>query len=313
MHLSHDNYMDTSVRKGSPYGALAPTPPPDYDLEHDTADLKNLTPESSRSAESLPPAYEEGNGMGPSTSPDQFPKARSVAAFRHTKALQVESVGHPWFSLPLPPKPVPIPVYAVQHETNLVGEMVYQSLRQKRRSGDCTLVRAGDPSEEALVTTNYRFGCGRAPCMQIGDGEQFEIVNRGFATRATVFRTQLGTFEWRYANRQERKAMGAHSLILFERVTKVALDEKRDDEQRTIVAMFVRNKEVRTAGTGDSTAGNGGRLLLDMRALMDSKGLDEQFEQLVVSSCICMMKREVDRRRVHQAIMIAGASGGGGG
>ncbi len=299
--------MKTSLRKRSPRGSVASTLPPEYELGNDINELKNLTPESSRSAESLPPAYENVPGT---SSSDAFPKARRVAAFRHTKALQIECDGHPLFALPLPPKPVPIPVYAVSQETNTTGDLLYVSLRNKRRSGNATLVRANDAAEVALATTTYRFGCGRAPYMQLGDTEQFEVVNKGFATRATVFRTHLGTFEWRYASRQERKAVGANSLVVFERVAKVALDENKDSEQRTIVAMFVRNEDVRTAGSKDSTAGNGGRLLLDMAELTDSKGMDEQFETLAVASCICMMKREVDRRRVHQAIVIAGASGG---
>ena len=303
---------DLRNRKPS-HGSVASTLPPEYELG-DGTELKNLTPESSRSSESLPPAYNDlvGHPSSSSSAAHEFPKARSVAAFRPTKAFQIESPGHRLFALPLPPRPDPIPVFAASLNTNTIGDLVYESLRQTRRSGNCTLVAANDTTETPLCTTTYRFGCGRAPRMQLYNADEFEVTNKGFATRAIVLRTHLGTYEWRYANRQERKVMRAHSLIVLERVVNVALGGDKEEEQRSIVAMFVRNAEVRTAGSRDCTAGNGGRLLVDLSEWTDAKGVDDEVEALAVASCICMMKKEVDRRRVHQAMAIsAGASGGG--
>jgi hypothetical protein len=309
------NNMGNGLRNRKPsHGSVTSTLPPEYELG-DGTELMNLTPESSTSSESLPPAYNDLTGhpssSSSSSSADEFPKARRVAAFRPTTAFQIESPGHRLFSLPLPPKPDPIPIYAASLDTNTIGNLVYESLRQTRRSGDCTLVAANDTTKTPLCTTTYRFGCGRAPRMQLYNADEFEVTNKGFATRATVLRTHLGTYEWRYANRQERKVIGAHSLLVLERVVNVALGGGKEEELRSIVALFVRNAEVRTAGSSDSTAGNGGRLLVDLREWMDSKGVDGEVQALAVASCICMMKREVDRRRVHQAIVISGAAGGG--
>jgi hypothetical protein len=132
--------------------------------------------------------------------------------------------------------------------------------------------------------------------------EQFEVVNKGFATRTQVFRTHLGTFQWRYAGREERKAAGADNLLVLDRITKVALEGGRQEERRTPVARLVRNAEVRSKGTRVTTAGNGGRLMMNLREWEGTKGEVEQMEVLVVASCLVMLKKEIDRRRMHQAI-----------
>ncbi|KAI0113733.1 hypothetical protein GGR51DRAFT_22311 [Nemania sp. FL0031] len=69
------------------------------------------------------------------------------------------------------------------------------------------------------------------------------------------------------------------------------------------IAQLVRNETFRSPGTSRSTAGNGGRLMLDL-TVFDEKAR-ERVEWLVVTTALTMLKREVDRRRAQQAATIA--------
>jgi hypothetical protein len=93
----------------------------------------------------------------------------------------------------------------------------------------------------------------------------------------------------------------------MERIVKVALPGGKSEERRTEIARLVRNDDTRTEGSTRSTAGNGGVLEIDLRDWVDAKDDYEQVRLLVVSSCVSMLKKEVDRRRMHQAIVIMAA------
>ncbi|KAJ6786416.1 hypothetical protein PWT90_04038 [Aphanocladium album] len=286
---------------------------PEYELG-DYPKLQALSRTASLSESSSLPDY---NNLDASTSATG--SASGVAAFHHTSAFQIETAGHPTFHLPTPPKPVPIPVFRVNAD-GTVGDMAYESLRNKRSSGSCALVRAsssgGSIAEAPVCSTTYRFGPGKSPQMQLhgrlDSNEIYEVQGKGFTTRAQSIRTHLGTFEWRYADRADRRAVGANSLLLLERVTGVALAGGKKEERRAVVGMFVRSPELRTQGTSGCTAGNGGRLLLNLSDWADAKVEREQMEILAISSCIVMLKKEIDRRRVQQFMIISGAVSGGG-
>lgn len=276
--------------------------PPEY-AEGDYIELGGLsTPRTS--TESLP-AYDEAVSSQPSS-------AAATAGLRPTHTYQVESSGHPLLALPLAPRPSPIGVFAVQPDGSL-GPLAYQSLRHARCSGDSVLVRADDPLALApLCSTTYRFGPGRPPRIQLqgelarrGGGEAFEVAGEGVCTRAHTVRTHLGTLRWRYAGRRETKAAGASSLLVLERVTGVGAAERR-----TRIAQLVRSEALRTPGTTRATAGNGGRLLVDLGEWVGGKAEARAAEVLVLSSCLVMLKKEVDRRRAAQCMVLAGASGG---
>lgn len=296
-------------------------PPPYADGE--TIELHNTVTETS--SNSSLPEYAEASSSS-------LGAAGSAGTFHPTKSLQVENRGLPVIALPLPPRPHPIPVYAIA-ESGAVGTQLYESIRPTRGSGSCILSRVGG---DAVCTTTYRFGPGRPPKIRLlgltsiasaadtlrtaaaeeplgaGDDEEFEVVSRGITTRAVSIRTHLGTFRWRYAGRSERREVGADSLLVMELVTKLALEGGKTEERYRRVAQLVRNEEFRTPGSGRSTAGNGGRLMMDLRDWMaEKKGESEQMEALVVASCICMLKKEMDRRRMHQAMAISGGAGGG--
>ncbi|OAA59317.1 hypothetical protein ISF_06252 [Cordyceps fumosorosea ARSEF 2679] len=285
---------------------------PEYEVG-DYVQLQALSATASQSESSSLPDY-DALSTSPSTS-SAAAAASAVTAFRHTTAFQIETAGHPLFHLPLPPRPVPIPVLRVSADGAL-GDLAYESLRARRGSGSCTLVRGGDGAEAPVCSTSYRFGPGKNPQLRLhgrlaDPAEVYEVQGKGIATRAQAVRTHLGTFEWRYAGRADRRALGASSLLLLERVTVVALaGGKKKEERRVVVGMFVRSAELRTQGTSGCTAGNGGRLLLNLAEWADEKLAHEQMEILAIASCIVMLKKEIDRRRVQQCMMMSGGGGG---
>ncbi|KAF4340480.1 hypothetical protein FBEOM_5607 [Fusarium beomiforme] len=287
--------------------------PPDYEIT-EAVELSRLSPSSS-STNSLP-EY---------TSLYKKNKASCSAAsnFHPTRQLQIQAPGFPLIRLPLPPQPDPIYIFNVA-TTGELDEAEYVSIRPTRNSGSCYLARANDTTQAALCTTTYSFGPGKPPkiCL-LGDGsqdgytEEIEISCKGLLTRSTIMRTHLGTFEWRYSSRSERHAANTvvgeevDCLLILDQVMKVAVAGGKQEERRHKVAQFVRSDGLRTQGSRKSSAGNGGRLMLDLRQWIDRKDEAVEMEILVVASCLSMMKKEVDRRRMHQAMVImAGASGG---
>lgn len=275
--------------------------PPAYE-PGDYIELDNLSTTSSRSSSS-PPQYD---GYHLSAQGSSSPSSSSRPAFRCTRAFQIEARGHPLLAFPHSPRRTPISIYNIDLSTSSAADLAYQSLRPVRGSGNSNLIRAGDSENDPICRTTYRFGPGKPPklelCGLMAYEEEFEVVNKGFTTRAQVFRTHLGTFQWRYAGREERKAAGADNLMVLDRIVKVAVEGGKQEEKRTPVARLVRNAEVRSKETRITTAGNGGRLMMDLMEWEGTKGDAEQMEVLVVASCLVMLKKEVDRRRMHQAI-----------
>ncbi|KAH6610167.1 hypothetical protein Trco_000187 [Trichoderma cornu-damae] len=282
-------------RKSSRTSTLASAVPPAYE-SGSYIELRNLSTTSSRSSSS-PPQYDDVWASSASS---------SRPTFHCTKAFQIDARGHPLIALPISPRRIPIPVYNVDLPSGAVTDLAYESIRPMRCSGNSILIRAGDSEHDPICRTTYRFGPGRPPKMELSGlmarDEEFEVVSKGFTTRAQVFRTHLGTFQWRYAGREERRAAGADNLLMLDRITMVALEGGDQEEKRAPVARLVRNAEVRPQGTRVTTAGNGGRLMMNLREWEGTKGEAEQMEVLVVASCLVMLKKEIDRRRMHQAI-----------
>ncbi|KAK4035296.1 hypothetical protein C8A01DRAFT_38256 [Parachaetomium inaequale] len=164
--------------------------------------------------------------------------------------------------------------------------------------------------------------------------DTFPITSLGLLTRAVSFHSSRlgGTFQWRYASRKERHAaaLSQHlgcgeggeisSLLILERVVRVATAQNipgaststgGKEEIRTVVAYFLRGETYRTPGSSGSSAGNGGRLVMDLSLWEagDVKMEREMAVAMVVATCLVMLKREVDRRRAAQIAVMAGAVG----
>ncbi|KAH6622846.1 hypothetical protein F5144DRAFT_605387 [Chaetomium tenue] len=318
----------------------------------------------------------DSNSTAPPPYADEENAPPTSGTFHPTVHFQIQTTGKPWLSLPLPQRPEPIPVFALQptdtttNHTTTTPQLT--STRPERSSGSCYLTHHTNSNTTASTTT-YRFGPNRPPIIRLfsphnpplppttrarllfskdttttttneeedaaGAWDTFTITSLGLLTRAVGFRSRLGTFQWRYASRRERHAAAASaalgacgvrevaSLLVLERVVRVACDTSaspsssssrgggKEEEVRTVVAQFVRGEGTRTPGSGASTAGNGGRLVMDLGAWegegVDGKGEGEMAVLMVVTTCLVMLKREVDRRRAQQIAIMAGAAGGG--
>ncbi|KAH6688348.1 hypothetical protein F5X68DRAFT_260853 [Plectosphaerella plurivora] len=220
----------------------------------------------------------------------------------------------------------------------------FDTMHASRRGG-CR----GKPSDEARALDGA--GAGDAPAYELQPTADHkmsfttDICPVSIRSRAVRFSTPLGAFQWRYSTRAERKAMGAHSLLVLERLVTIAeaYPSSSSDVSSTLrvpIGFFIRSDDTRSPGTSRSTAGNGGRLLLDLRA-WDPKGyavpvfgdadstnsvVDEKrrlmaadeasaeamdtVERIAITTCLCMLKKEVDRRRLYQALILSGAAGG---
>ncbi|KZL84836.1 hypothetical protein CI238_08815 [Colletotrichum incanum] len=313
-------------------------------------ELAETSPSTSTS--SLPPTYDDATATASaSASADRDETASSSneasrASFIPTAHFQVETLGKQWLSLPVGTRPDPIPVYRVEAGSwTPESTPAYVSLRFSRSDNSCHLVRGDDGSQTPVCTTLYRFGPGKPPVFRLPQslvsphappapptssadelrqdddearadgGLDLSIVSKSLTTRTQVLKTPLGTFQWRYASRRERAAVkGADDLLICELVQSVALaGGNKAEEKTTRVAQLVRGAETRTKGSGRSTAGNGGRLMVDLAMWTDLKdGSRDAVEVLVLASCVCMLKKEVDRRRMQQMMVIAGGASGGG-
>ena len=226
-----------------------------------------------------PPSYNDANG--------------SHSVFSPTSALQVQAIGYDTNQALTGKTLENISVFRVDTDKE-----EYTSVRRKKSSNSCALVRASDPNT-TLISTIYRFGPGRHPRMHVFPrdsaisvdqaldndkvpGEQIEVKSRSMVSRGQIFDTSLGKFEWRYATSAEERACGADQLLVMERV-----------DSGVQVAHLIRNDEFRTPGTVRYSGGNGGRLMMDLRGWEEKRTGD--VEAFVVASCVLMLKREADR------------------
>ncbi|KAF2156342.1 hypothetical protein K461DRAFT_275463 [Myriangium duriaei CBS 260.36] len=200
------------------------------------------------------------------------------------------------------------------------GELEYTSVRLKRSSNSCALVRGSDVNGPPLIATIYRWGPGRHPRMRIfpadtsatveeainsdsSDGDLVDVKGKSIFNHTQKFETPLGTFEWRDGSKQEKAASNATTLMIMER-----LDIGKD---AIPVAQFVRNPEFRTAGTKKGLAGeggSGGRLLMNLTSWRDQKVHNEDVEAFMVASCLCMLKKEADRFQAETQVIYTGGS-----
>ncbi|KAE8396912.1 hypothetical protein BDV37DRAFT_289874 [Aspergillus pseudonomiae] len=186
----------------------------------------------------------------------------------------------------------------------------YVSIRLKKNSNSCGLVRVSD--QAALMSTIYRFGPGKQPQMRILNlhykvsiedaiknenvrGESIEVKSHLLISRAQVFDTSLGKFEWRYGT-NEQAACNAHNLLVMERIDRVSFPGGGQSKSGARVAQLICNDQYRTPGTKKYSGRNGGRLFIDLCMCNEDKNTSPQrVEAFVVASCILMLKRGADR------------------
>ena len=270
----------------------------DLEKEQLKATIEGLSPSEKEELKSSSiSVYSEASTL--QVSPDEH--------FTPGKALSINARGIGIIRLPTPSSELEI---SVTNPAN--GDLAYLSLRPQRSSGNCILVA---PEKGELLATEYKFGPGRDPKLVVLPGllskkdgikAEAEITTTSKWTsrsQAFVMPGAAGPgseFEWLYVTEKT----GAEG----KKETRLVLREKRKaaDGRKRTVAVLVRNDETRTPGSAKCTAGNGGMLVLDENsdALLD--------EPVIVASCLLMLKKEMDRRRAMQFMMLGAMLSGGG-
>lgn len=254
---------------------------------------------------------------------DDQPAPSYTSTYHPSKSFLINSRGIALLRLPLPSSELEIPIYTSS------GTLAYTSTREKKRSGNAIL---SAPDRGDLVASSYRFGPGRNPTMtllQEPTGSNEILVSGKWTSRAQTFTYAAVpiNFEWRYTREvvdkpsastepadepsadsaeapkdksKDKSKPKKRSLVVLE-----VEGKKKGDVRR--VAQLLRDEETRPAGTHSSTAGNGGELGIDDLA---AKGLGIP-EELIIASCVMMLKKEIDRRRALQFAMISGGASGG--
>lgn len=211
----------------------------------------------------------------------------SDLSFTPTKSFHINTKGIPVLRLPMPPSQLVIDVH------NFDGTVAYRSVRAVRSSGNCILE---DAEGQQLIGTTYFFGPGKDPVLtrlDVGGGEENTIKTASrWTSRSQKFMLPDGRiFIWDYKKEKGFGAEGKKGTALV-----MTMDGKR-------MAALVRNEETRTPGSKSCSAGNGGELVLGE----DIGGKDGVGEELVIATCLLMLKKEIDRRRMVQAMMISAA------
>jgi len=207
-------------------------------------------------------------------------------SFTPAKTLLISTRGSPVLRLPTPLRELEIPIY------NPDNSIAYLSTRAKRSSGNCVLT---DAEGKELVATTYFFGPGKDPVLHLSDGvdgkNEIKTISR-WTSRSQKFVLPDGrTFQWDYKREVGFGAQGKKGTALV-----LTVEGKK-------IAALIRNDETRTPGSKSCSAGNGGELVLS-EEVGKKNGLSEH---IVIATCLLMLKKEVDRRRTVQIMMITGA------
>lgn len=225
--------------------------------------------------------------------------ATPPSTFTRTKTLVINAKGIPMVRLPLPSSELQIQISTPE------GSLEYVSRREKRSSGNATL---SDASGKALIASSYLFGPGRDPkLIFLESGERKEEqevkISGKWTNRSQSFTLPTGEdLRWIYY----REIDPSPSNVKNKKRSFLTLEVVGMEKRR--LAQLVRNEESRTPGSRNCSAGNGGELVVDGVAL-DSLGIDES---VVVASCLMMLKKEIDRRRLYQIMAISAMASGGG-
>lgn len=115
-------------------------------------------------------------------------------------------------------------------------------------------------------------------------------------------------FQWRYVKMGKNKD-GRTDMIVLEKLGSSGGEQAGSKSSKKEVgeyriAQLVRTRDTLPANSSKYRAGAGGELVFDKNAFMF---LDEA---VIVETCLVMLKREVDRRRAIQLMVVTGGGGG---
>lgn len=197
-------------------------------------------------------------------------------AFNPGKSLHIQTLGHS-------AEHFPTPTLLQTFICNPDGSIVFRSTRPKRLSDNCILTDADD---RELISTEFLSGPGRDPVMHLLDGFGNTTADIKTASKITSRSQKFilpdgREFTWDYKKGTGFGAKGKSGTALI-----LSIGKQR-------FGALIRKREARIAGSGKlaAGAGNGGELVL-----ADGIGESGLSEEIVVASCLMMLKREVDRR-----------------
>lgn len=224
--------------------------------------------------------------------------SQDSSSFYPSRTLNVGAKGIGAFRLPLPDRQFEITI------SGFDGTAAYVSGRDKRWSGNSVL---SAPKLGNLIRTEYFVGPNRDPVLRLLQTtsvipEEIKIKSK-WGSRSIQFTMPAGAeYQWSYEKEKRPDGEKLH-LVTLHAIENP--DNKTNGQPNRRVAQLVRSAETRTPGTHKCSAGNGGELQIDDGAL-NALNLDES---IVVATCLVVLKREVDRRRIIQMAVIAGGAG----
>lgn len=212
----------------------------------------------------------------------------SELSFTPVKALHINTQGIGVLRLSTPSSKLSTTIH------NPDGSLAYTSTRATRRSGNCTLTGADG---RALIGTTYSLGPNKDPVLKrldAGEGTRCEVkmLSKWMSRNHEFLMPDDRTFSWRYKREKGFGVNGVEGTALV-----LEVGGKR-------VAALVRNNETRAPGSKACSAGNGGKLVLG-EGVGGEAGISES---LVVATCLLMLKKEIDRRRSVQFMVVAAAA-----
>lgn len=247
-------------------------PPPEYNKES-TEPLSRTSSQSALSTHSITPL-------------PSFP----------TKSFYIHAHGIPVLRVPGPSADVSIPITTTSSPSS---NLLYTAVRPHRWASSFKLQNAegtavakadGDRfSNFPLRTIGIQFLGAKRESV-----EEVKLKRKALMTRSCVFEFRDKEYEWRYGRAKEGAKMNGHTLLVC---------EKRDGGVKERVAQLVRDEGVnREMGVTKTETGRGGRL--------DFMGESEE-EELILMSCLIMLKKEIDRRRNAHPVPITPAFSSG--
>lgn len=218
-------------------------------------------------------------------------------SFHEGHHFQVCAKGIGAIRAPIPMTQRLIPVY------DATGSVAYLSSKKNIWSASSVL---SSPKQGDLVATEHTPG--RCPQLRLlcapplsNEPEPTVELTTDWTSRAVRFAVPGPSsclFEWRYIDRTVSGEKKTDKVLALEMRELVA-------RQTAVVAYLARNADTRPEGSPFLATGDGGELVISSE--VDPEHISEA---LIVATCLIMLRRERDRRRMIQAAVIAVGAGG---
>ncbi|KAE8416574.1 hypothetical protein BDV36DRAFT_259888 [Aspergillus pseudocaelatus] len=214
----------------------------------------------------------------------------SKANFLEGRRFHIEAKGIRAIRPPMPMRQNEIPIYTAD------GTLAYTATKDKALSSHTILA---SPKHGDLFSIDFRPGC--SPWIRFLPSVEGDVilpiaVQGKLTTRAMSFTPPEGgcKWEWKYSTIASPDG-GKLKALCLEKI------DGTECAKFTRIAYLLRSPDTRATGSSCCSAGNGGQLVISPDA-----DLSMVEEALVIATCLVMLRRERDRRRFIQAMVIGG-------